>query len=84
MIKLTFQKISAWAVFVALLLTSCPNEERLEEETDSFRTTINIHLNAITSRNLEELRPTVANNVSMISPDGDKGDKMDSIERKTS
>ena len=63
-----------WPGLVGLILVACINEEQTDNSKESFHTTVNKHLHAITTRNLETLEPTIAENVSMIGPDGTKLD----------
>ena len=59
-------------------MLACGRHANVVNDADSFRQTLDIHLNAIQTGNLEKLGSTVADNVSMISP---QGDKMDSREK---
>lgn len=60
---------STAAMMIAFLIGSCSNQN-LKIEKDSFLSTLEIHLNAISSSNMEMLKPTVAEEVIMIGPDG--------------
>lgn len=62
------------SVLVVCILLACGRHANVRNDADSFRKTLDIHLNAIRTGNLEKLSPTVADNVCMISPQGDKID----------
>ncbi|ELR71157.1 hypothetical protein C900_02961 [Fulvivirga imtechensis AK7] len=53
---------------------ACGERERTGNIKQTFRSTVDIHLDAITTRNLTKLEPTVAEQVTMIGPDGTKLD----------
>lgn len=65
-------------IFLALLgtwlLTSCDRQVKSVKQTQSFEHTLTVHLNAIRTGNLTDLKPTIADSVAMISPDGNKMD----------
>lgn len=74
-IIMTYNKIKTTihAALVAALLASCtPQSPKVMEA--SFIATLNVHLEAIKERNIEKLEPTVADNVSVVIPDGTKTD----------
>lgn len=73
-IKLHRIKKTSCLLFAVLFLAACAKQEETAKDTHSFRSTLDIHLEAIQNRDLEKLRPTVADDVTMISPDGDKVD----------
>lgn len=52
-------------------LASCSDRKEVNIEAETFSSTLNKHLNAVHGRNLDELSPTVADSVLLISPDGD-------------
>lgn len=68
----TFNPVIGSLIFAACVLVACNSPGNNVDETYSFSETLDIHLNAIQTSNLEKLEPTVADNVSMISPQGDK------------
>ena len=67
-------KITIRIAFVALFFGSCTNQGQPDIDAPSFLTTLDIHLKSIKERNIEELEPTVAENVTMIGPNGKKFD----------
>lgn len=68
-IKTTIQVAAA-----TFFLVSCGKKDQPDIDTSSFLTVLDVHLKAINTSNIEELEPTVAENVSMIAPDGTKFD----------
>lgn len=60
--------------FTALLFASCDQQRSTVSDAPSFLTTLDVHLKAIKEGDIEKLEPTVAENVSMIGPDGKKFD----------
>ncbi len=66
-------------VFAIILSVACNSREKHAGQKQSFLNGLEIHLNAIENRNLEELGPTVADDVSMISPNGDKMDSKETF-----
>jgi hypothetical protein len=59
---------------VLVVMLSCAKEKSVTTTTNSFRETLDRHLTAIQTSNAEQLSPTIAESVSMISPNGDKFD----------
>lgn len=59
-----------------LLCVACNQEQKTKTpiKKASFQETLEIHLNAVSNRNLEALEPTVAEDVSLIFPQGEKLD----------
>ena len=56
------------------VLTSCDSQAKPAKQTRTFENTLAVHLNAIKTSNITDLIPTIAENVAMISPDGNKMD----------
>lgn len=67
-------KSISWILFTILLFGACGKQNQTASEKPTFLNTLNTHLNAIQTSNLTELAPTIADNVSMIAPDGKKFD----------
>jgi ketosteroid isomerase-like protein len=63
------------AALVAILLGSCkPENEKSKHNMPTFLDALNEHLNAIQQRNIKALEPTVAENVTVIDPNGARSD----------
>ena len=62
------------AALVAPFFGSCTQQSAKVTEAPSFIATLDVHLQAIKERSIEKLEPTVAESVSVISPDGKKSD----------
>lgn len=63
------------AALVAILLGSCNLEnEKSKPDMLTFLDALNDHLNAIQQRNIKALEPTVAENVTVIDPNGTRSD----------
>lgn len=61
-------------IFTLFLSVSCTRQQSPPNQTESFLSTLDIHLEAIVEGNLELLDPTVSDHVIMIGPDGTKYD----------
>jgi hypothetical protein len=72
--KITSSKSTMCIILAVLTLISCTTPKPDDREDNSFLTTLDIHLDAIKDGNLEQLEPTVADSVIMISPFGDRMD----------
>jgi ketosteroid isomerase-like protein len=56
------------------LLTGCNDSTETRPHRNSFQQTLTDHLQAIASKDLNKLEPTVGDSVVMISPDGERMD----------
>ncbi len=66
-------------VFVLFTGLACTGKKPVDDPSQSFNATLDVHLNAIAAGNLQELDPTVSENVVMIGPDGTKYDGKDAF-----
>ncbi len=55
-----------------LLLASCNGVPDTKPSDNSFKQTLADHLDAIESKDIKKLEPTIADSVIMISPDGER------------
>lgn len=64
---------------MALLIGACSQQPVAIRDSHSFLAALRIHLDAIKTSDLGKLRPTIAEEVSMIGPDGKKYDSKKSF-----
>jgi ketosteroid isomerase-like protein len=71
MLQRYLKPLTAMLMVLVIVLTGCKGRNESPQEKSSFDSTLAIHLNAVATRDLGKLIPTVGDSVTLIMPNGE-------------